>query len=134
MLWIQTQANFAELVLVKVVAFAAAVTLIPPTTAIVVFIVTDTVFGKIRKTALSGALLFLGVQAFTFVAKFIIIFLAAAIAFVPIARAVVVIVITGFVTNPIGFLTSAGCFGAVFDFIFSVTIFALAFFTVRFFF
>lgn len=121
---IQTLAFCAKLLLIRILGIAAAITFIPSTTAVVVFIVTDSVTSPIRLSALCVADLFLGIQAGALAAKFKVALCITAVATIPVACAVVIFIVAVGVAFPFGCKTFTICFRAVFDF--GITIFALA--------
>lgn len=127
--WIQTFAVFAMLELVLISGVTTAITFIPSTTAVVVVIVTYTIFSPSWRPTLAGTEFLQRVQALARFAVFIVVFLSTAVATIPAACAVVVSVVTVLVPLPIRRTALSGSFRALFDFRF--TIFALAFRTIR---
>lgn len=126
---IQALAFFTELELVLFVGNATAVSLIPSTTTVVVVVITDTVIGPIRCSTRSRAFLIFRIQTLALFAILVAVLFATAVATIPIASAVIVLVVTSCVAFPVNCPAFAVFFRALFEL--SFAIFALALGTVR---
>jgi len=83
-----------------VLGVSATVSFIPITTTVIVVVVANTVTSPSSRSTLCGARFFQGVLTLAHLAVFIDVFLATAVSAIPVASAVVVVIVTVLVAFP----------------------------------